>query len=132
MNAELIRARDVNSHTVEIVRELCGSKLFPSFELVISILYQRYGVADFCQLCCGALEGVTALVWLSDVSRKVILVFCNTISRYLHDIFNHFSFLGGRLASVNYCYPINCVSLRLGLGMLPVSAKLCYSTFSGS
>src|SRR5690348_2446486 len=65
------RTSEVNRHSLEIVEELVQVEKFPSVDLVLHVLFQRYGVVCFGHLGCGPMESIPLLSTLLEFGKKV-------------------------------------------------------------
>jgi hypothetical protein len=65
------RQAEVNVRGIHIIVELCSSNQFASFDRVLAVLLQRYGVYSFQQLGCGLLSDIPVFALLIDLCTKV-------------------------------------------------------------
>jgi hypothetical protein len=62
---------EVNNYVIEIITEIIYHNCYVSYDLILTILLERYDVISFEQLQCGSIFEIQSLSLVFELNKKV-------------------------------------------------------------
>ena len=74
-NSNISKQIEVNNNVKEIIKEIIYHNYYVSYDIILTILLERYDVISFEQLQCGNIMEIQSLSLLFELNKKVNILY---------------------------------------------------------